>query len=451
MKSTPPQKERHHAAAGTLIAVAAWLAIWQLASMTANSSLLLPSPALTAQTLAGNLATSSFWAALARSGTSILSSTLLACATGTLLGLLAARSGALASFLAPPLHLMKSAPIACVAVILLLVAGSDAATGIVVSIVSLPPFYFAAREAAENQPTSLHELMTVYRVSRTRRFLAVTWPACLPFFQAAAKTAVAMAWKAGVTAELLSLRSATIGEAIYLAKLSLDMADVLSWLIAIIALSWLCEKVAVWLLGLTARSPKLAAALPHKRRGRIPSAAPAEQRLCITGPTGSGKTTLLRRAMGLPAEGTAPAKADGLIKLPDNPATMRFGAAFQETRLVDQLSAVENVLLTCGGSCTREECEQLLSRVLPTDAATRPASELSGGMRRLTELVRALACDADAIILDEPFTGLDAATKQRATNLILECAKAKPLIMTTHIKGEPELLKAQVIPLMPGD
>lgn len=432
--------------------------------------------------LAANAATGAFWEALGGSGASILSSTLAACATGTLLGLLAARWEALASFLAPPIHLMKAAPIACVAVILLLIAGSEAATGIVVAIVALPPFYFAAREASENQPTELHELLTVYRAGHLRRFLAVTWPACLPFFQAAAKTAVAMAWKAGVTAELLSLRSLTIGEAIYRAKLSLDMANVLSWLIVIIALSWLCEKAAVALLGLTARTPKLAAALTQKPRGlqakraaastrrqasggtgnaeypplagQAASAAscPKPQRLCITGPTGSGKTTLLRRAIGLPAEGTAPVEAAGIIQLEGiegkgTGTEMRFGAVFQEPRLVEQLTPVENVLLTCGDASSPAECEALLSRVLPIQALKQPARELSGGMRRLTEIVRALACRPDAIILDEPFTGLDAATKQMAAELIIEQAAGTPLIMTTHIAGEPELLSAQVVPI----
>lgn len=73
-----------------------------------------------------------------------------------------------------------------------------------------------------------------------------------------------MSWKAGVAAELIGMAVGTVGERIYQAKLLIETADLLAWTVLVVAASWACERVLVWLLR-SLRSP-WAIALPGLRR-----------------------------------------------------------------------------------------------------------------------------------------------------------------------------------------
>ncbi|MFR7749602.1 MAG: ATP-binding cassette domain-containing protein [Collinsella sp.] len=121
-------------------------------------------------------------------------------------------------------------------------------------------------------------------------------------------------------------------------------------------------------------------------------------------PSGSGKTTLFKVLLGLDA-------ADAGVVTGIAPG--QIAAMFQEERLCEALTPVENVLLVCPRGTRRARVRSLLSRILPEDSLDRPVSQLSGGMRRRVSLARAVAYPSRMLLLDEPFTGLDAVTKGR--------------------------------------
>ena len=118
----------------------------------------------------------------------------------------------------------------------------------------------------------------------------------------------------------------------------------------------------------------------------------------LMGPSGCGKTTLLRILLGLETPDTG--TVTGVV----TPA-----AVFQEDRLCPQLTAADNLVLT-GHGLTREEAERELRALGFTGAELAlPAARLSGGQKRRAALLRALLCrDAQTLLLDEPFTGMDA-------------------------------------------
>ncbi|MCQ5128256.1 ATP-binding cassette domain-containing protein [Butyricicoccus faecihominis] len=141
----------------------------------------------------------------------------------------------------------------------------------------------------------------------------------------------------------------------------------------------------------------------------------------IEGPSGAGKTTLLRLLMGL-------VEADaGTVK---GIKGLRFDPVFQEDRLVEHWSALENVRLVGG-----QTGEALLDALLPKDALAQPVRTLSGGMRRRVALARALAAEGDILVLDEPFAGLDEANAQRAFEVVLDARKGRALILVSHGAG----------------
>lgn len=152
--------------------------------------------------------------------------------------------------------------------------------------------------------------------------------------------------------------------------------------------------------------------------------------LCVTGPSGCGKTTLLRIILGLePPDGGEVRWSGG--------TPGRFGVLFQEDRLFDGLDAVENLRLATGEK-DRSALKAALGQLLPEEALGRAVSALSGGQRRRVALVRALRPGGEAVLLDEPFTGLDAAAAARAGDYIRREIGDRPLLLALHRKDIPD-------------
>ena len=135
---------------------------------------------------------------------------------------------------------------------------------------------------------------------------------------------------------------------------------------------------------------------------------------CLTAPSGKGKTTLFRILMGLE---TADSGRLFMERVP-------IGAVFQEDRLCETFSAVDNVLMTSPSSMSRAEVRRELMELLPEEVLDRPAATLSGGQKR-----RALS---ELLILDEPFTGLDAGTKADVIRYLQKKSAGKLTLLSTH-------------------
>lgn len=93
--------------------------------------------------------------------------------------------------------------------------------------------------------------------------------------------------------------------------------------------------------------------------------------------------------------------------------------------------------------CSKERAKETLEKVELSDALNKKPAELSGGMCRRVALARALAFDADILLLDEPFKGLDTELRGRIVKLVEDFAKTKPVILITHDPWEVSLAKAK--------
>lgn len=142
----------------------------------------------------------------------------------------------------------------------------------------------------------------------------------------------------------------------------------------------------------------------------------------LWGPSGAGKTTLLRILMGLevPDSGTL------------SGTDVRWSAVFQEDRLLPGLDAMENLRFVLGPDMDNNAAAAQL-RVLGLDPSPgQCVRSWSGGMRRRLALARALLAPADALALDEPFTGLDRENRDLALACIRETAGDRPVLLVTH-------------------
>ena len=170
--------------------------------------------------------------------------------------------------------------------------------------------------------------------------------------------------------------------------------------------------------------------------------------VAILGASGCGKSTLLRIAGGLDSPSTGAALIDGTAVAGID---ARCAVGFQEPRLLPWRSIADNVALGLprglDKAAGRERVVQLLDLVgLSASAGLRPR-EVSGGMAQRASLARALARNPGVLLLDEPFGALDALTRLKMQDLLLDVHGAAPttILLVTHDVDEALQLADRII------
>lgn len=438
--------ERAKAVAAVGAVAAFWLAVWIFAAALVAQPLILPGPGAVALALLRLVCDGGTWAILAGSGARILGGLALAAVCGGVLAGISSRSRAFARLVAPALSFVKATPVACVVVLLLIWLGSARVSIAAVFLMALPGVYFSLVEGLAQVNKPLEQMFRLHGVRGWRLFCAHTWREVLPFVLSCAQAVIGMSWKAGVAAELIGMAVGTVGECIYQAKLLIETADLLAWTVLVVAASWTCERVLAWLLRASGPVAWRAAVRSHGRglHGRAGAAdvaelalavgdrapwapaldglvlnVPAGGRACVMGASGAGKTTLLALAAGECA-----------------PCSMMF----QDARLVEDASALDNVLVCADARVDASSAAALLRLLVPGIDVHACTAELSGGQRRRVEIARALLCPGGAVILDEPFTGLDVAARDATAEVVLDLLDGRTLLFATHDASDAQAL-----------
>ena len=164
---------------------------------------------------------------------------------------------------------------------------------------------------------------------------------------------------------------------------------------------------------------------------------------CLLGASGVGKSTLLRLVLGLEAPerraGDGDDEGDTVTCSDGSPLSGRAAFMAQTDLLLPWLTALNNVALgrrlrgRRGASDNGEdEARALLARVgLAANVGDRPAT-LSGGMRQRVALARTLMEDRPVVLMDEPFSALDAITRIKLQNLAAELLRGRTVLLVTH-------------------
>lgn len=441
------------------LAVAFWLCVWQAASAAVASSLILASPLAVLKTLAGLVPSAAFWHTVCQSTARILAGFFLGLAAGLALACLSAAFAFVRVLLHPLVLTVKSVPVASFTVLALFWLRDAANLSMLISFLMVVPVVYAnTLEALLSVDAALPEMAKVFRLGAVRTARYIYAPAAAPGVRAACRVGLGLCWKSGVAAEVIGITSGSLGEMLYNAKLLLSAADLFAWTLVIILLSFGFEKLFLAALGRAEHAVCRRCPPPMRRQSAAPAALRADgvwksfhgnavlcgvtqsfapgEAVCVMAPSGAGKTTLLRLLLGL-------ARPDrGEI----SPAGAKLSCAFQEERLVPGLSAVGNVLLAC--PCTQAQAEDAF-RALGFEAHTmrQPVCQLSGGQQRRVSLARAMLANSAAVLLDEPFKGLDGGARAAAAAFVRGQAAGRAVVCVTHDAADAGLLAARTVQL----
>lgn len=490
MKDSHSHKERNElfqkSSVQKCIIILFWLCVWQFVAAMLHNDILLVGPFQVGKALLENIARTDFLKIVVYSFGRIGLGFLLALFWGFILGALSYRFGILKAFLAPLMTTLQSIPVASFVVLLLIWFGSAALSFFSSFLVVFPSVYVNTISGFESTDKQLLEMADVFHIKDRNRFLYLYRPAVMPYLTSCLKISLGMSWKSGVAAEVIGIPKFSLGERLYMSKIYLDTAGVFAWTLMVIFLSFIFEKAVLYLIKEFAEWKPY----PIVDRQTIQKEEDIRSRsafcrhnvntvmtdihicnlsktygkqqvitdftciikngghYCLMAPSGSGKTTLLRLMNGIerPDTGTI----DGLPEY--------IGTVFQEDRLCEEYDVIANIMLTMGSGSsgkvssykkriTIESVSKEAMHILPEECLTKKVSELSGGMRRRCAILRALLSDAELLIMDEPFTGLDDENREKTAAYILDKLKGRTLVVSTHREEDLNLLDAVQIKL----
>ena len=235
-----------------LWAAAFWLLVWQAAAMIVGRDFLLASPLTVALRFLELAFTGAFWASALFSLLRIFSGFLLGLITGALCSGLAARYRRLRELIAPLWTVLRAIPVASFVIVALIWIPSQNLSVLIAFLIVFPVIYAGAMGEIERTDPKMLEMARIFRMPPLRRLLYIYVLPALRGFEASCISAMGLAWKSGIAAELISIPASSIGEKLYTAKVYLMTGDLFAWTILILLLSALCARVFTTLMRLAA-------------------------------------------------------------------------------------------------------------------------------------------------------------------------------------------------------
>ena len=236
-----------------LWAAAFWLILWQAAAMAVGHDFLLASPLTVILRFFELAATSAFWQSALYSLGRILLGFLLGVSAGIICAALACRFQRIRELIAPLWTVLRSIPVASFVIVALIWIPSRNLSVLICFLIVFPVIYAGTMDEIGRIDAKMLEMAGLMRMSTIRKLLYIYVLNILGGLQGICATAMGLAWKSGIAAELISIPSGSIGERLYTAKVYLMTGDLFAWTILIVLLSAICVRLFTLLLHLAVR------------------------------------------------------------------------------------------------------------------------------------------------------------------------------------------------------
>lgn len=220
-----------------------WVAVWWLIAWRVNQELLVPTPLLVGKTLWRLVQTATFWKAAAASLLRVAAGFASGVAAGVLLGLLTYRFEWAAHLFSPLLKTVRATPVASFIILALVWLKTDTLPAFIAFLMVLPIVWSNVDKGLGQTDRRLLEMARLFRFGKRRTVLHVWIPSVMPYFLSACTTALGLAWKSAVAAEVICRPEDSIGRSLQTAKNHLETAEVFAYTVAVIVLSVVLERL----------------------------------------------------------------------------------------------------------------------------------------------------------------------------------------------------------------
>ncbi len=230
-----------------------WMAVWYGLSALLDRALVLPTPHTVFGTLFSLMPTKAFWLACGGSVGRIFFGLLLGIGVGVLLAVLCSVSKLLNAIFSPLVTVIKATPVASIIILMLFVMAKGFVPMVAALLMVIPIVFGNVKKGILSVPADMREVAKVYEMNPVRRMRYLILPTVFPYFSAACRSALGLAWKAGIAAEVICYPAHSIGANLNNAKVYLESEELYAWTIVVIVISVLIEKGVVSLLELVVK------------------------------------------------------------------------------------------------------------------------------------------------------------------------------------------------------
>ena len=226
-----------------LLPIAVWIIVWQLASMAVDKILLIPGPYDVLLSLKKLVVTSLFWKSAGMTLIRILIGTVTGTVAGCALAVLTKCSDIADTVISPVIRIVRATPVASFIILLLLWFAKSKVPAVVSCLVVIPIIWENVSAGIDGTDALLLEMARAYRFGRMKTWRFIYVPSIRPYLLSGVSTALGLAWKSGVAAEVLCVPKSAVGTQIYNSKLYLETPELFAWTIVVIILSMIFEKL----------------------------------------------------------------------------------------------------------------------------------------------------------------------------------------------------------------
>ena len=407
----------------SVLSAALIICLWQIASLAINSPLILPSFFKVLQDFFSLLGTKSFYANLSATFLRVIESFCISLFLGTALGFLCGRFEWCKDLLSFPVAILRATPVVALILILAFSLSSASVPVAAAVLMTLPVIITNISEGVSQslKNSKMKEMTRIFGFTKKQKTFYVLLPKLMPHLKSSVLSSFGMTWKVVAAGEILSLPKRALGSELAKAQVHLETSRVLAFTLALILVSYFFESLLRFLCREKKYSTKSMRPNPEDYMPEISK----NESLALIAPSGFGKTTLL----------------EYLSK-----KTESVSYAFQENRLLEEMSVFQNILLPLLNKFTeteaREKSEYYMEKKFIAEKKDVKVKYLSGGQKQRVALARALAFPSGLLLLDESFNAQDYELKMRLMEFIKNDLQKNPrtLIFVTHDTRDGEYL-----------
>ncbi len=224
-----------------------WTGVWQCACFLVDMEMLVPSPMNVLIRITELIKTAEFWQSSLYSLLRITAGYILAVVSGTVLGILTSASDFLYELFRPIISLVRSTPVASIILLALVWLKKDNVAVFISFLMALPVIWTNVSQGIKETDKSLLEMSEIFKFSFIKKVKLIYAHSVLPYFVAGSTTALGLAWKSGIAAEVISTPLKSIGYNLYRSKINIETTDLFAWTVVVILLSVAFEKLIVYL------------------------------------------------------------------------------------------------------------------------------------------------------------------------------------------------------------